>query len=228
MRVNEATSRRWMSWLAASLVLWLTACMRPSEEVAIVPQAAAPASVSTLEPPPVPLPPAPLLEPGVWTEPEADLPLPEGSAAGAARSFYRMHMQLHAAGLPVGEDFARYRPLLSKRLLALMAPAARERDRMIAEEPGLKPPYIEGDLFSSLDDGLTGFELGKRSVLGPDRERFEIESVYADSEVSLRRRNRALMVREDGRWKLDDVEYGRSDVVDGDFVAQASLSELLR
>ncbi|QWP78788.1 hypothetical protein J5226_10510 [Lysobacter sp. K5869] len=155
------------------------------------------------------------------------MPLAAGSAVEAARSLYDLHMRLHASGLPVGEDLARYRPLLSKRLLALMAPAARERDRTIAQTPDLKPPYIEGDMFTGLSEGATGYKLGKRNALGPDRESVDLEFVYDDgSGPPTRWRGRAQMVREDGSWKLDEVEYGDFDAgVQGDFVRAGSLSD---
>ncbi|MGO1071293.1 hypothetical protein [Lysobacter sp. CA199] len=225
---SAPSSRLRVAGWALLLLPCLSACMRPGEDSSIALQTVAPQAGSALKALPEPLPPKAPIEPGVRAEPEADVSLPDGSAADAAHAFYRLHLQLHASGLPVGEDLARYRPLLSRRLLALMEPAARERDRMIAQEPGLKPPYIEGDMFSGLADGVTGFELGKRSVLGPGRESFEIEFVCVDSDVTVRRNNRASMVREDGRWKLDDVEYGEIDPGDGDFVAQGRLSDSLK
>ncbi|WP_139178823.1 hypothetical protein PRJ39_07095 [Lysobacter enzymogenes] len=170
------------------------------------------------------LPPVP--EPGVRAEPEAVGSLPDGSATDAVRGFYDLHMQLHASGLPVGEDLARYRPYLSRHLLARMAPAARERDRMIAEQPGLKPPYLEGDMFTGLGEGATGYRVGARTALGPGRERVELEFVYDRSEPPVRWRGRALMLREDGRWKLDDVEYGDFDAgTTGEFVRSGRLAD---
>ncbi|MGO4777360.1 preprotein translocase subunit SecD, partial [Lysobacter sp. 2RAB21] len=75
------------------------------------------------------LPPTPPVEPGVRVEPVAE-PAPVGdSAADAAQAFYRMHLELKASGLPVGEDLARYRPMLSKRLLV-------SGDQLINAVPG--------------------------------------------------------------------------------------------
>ncbi|KRB06166.1 DUF3828 domain-containing protein [Lysobacter sp. Root690] len=193
---------------ASLLVLSSTACLSPTDDAAIAPQDIAPTQANERTPPPPPPPPAPAVEPGVRAEAVAE-PLPVGdSAADAAQAFYRMHLQLNASGLPVGEDLARYQPMLSRRLLALMAPAARERDRSIAQAPGAKPPYVDEDLFTSMYDGATTFKLGKRSVIAADRESFEIDFSYTEASGTSRWTDRVQMLREDGRWKLDDVEYG--------------------
>jgi hypothetical protein len=222
--VTAPLSPRRNAWTALMLAACLGACMHPDEDPSIAPQMAiAEAQLPAAALPPA-QPPTPPVEPGVRVEPVAE-PAPVGdSAADAAQAFYRMHLELKASGLPVGEDLARYRPMLSRRLLALMAPAARERDRMIAQEPGLKPPYIEGDLFTSAFEGASAFKLGKRSVLGPDRESFEIELSYTQAGAGSHWKDRVQMLREDGRWKLDDVEYGG----DWDFAAHGRLSDTLK
>ncbi|MEH6420609.1 hypothetical protein [Pseudomonas sp. CGJS7] len=208
-------------WVVA-LALGLSACMRPDQELATAPQIAATEAAAQTAPASLPTPPP--AEPGVRAEAVAEPPPAGDSAAEAARAFYRMHLQLRASGLPVGEDLARYRPMLSKRLLALMGPAARERDRMIAQEPDLKPPFIEGDLFTSLFEGASEFELGQRKALGPDRETMEIEFSYTEGGQTSRWKDRVTMLREDGRWKLDDVEYGGS----WDFATRGRLSDSLK
>ncbi|WP_141233523.1 hypothetical protein ABU614_01560 [Lysobacter firmicutimachus] len=148
------------------------------------------------------------------------------SAQAVAEAFYRVHVDIRSGGLPDGEAMQRYRPLLSKRLLGLIAGAARERDAAIAAHPDEKPPFVDGDLFSSLYEGPTGYRIGARTVSGPDRESFEIELSYREppsSEVS-RWTDRALLLREDGQWKLDDIEYGGQ----WDFASRGRLSEALR
>jgi hypothetical protein len=79
-------------------------------------------------------------------------------------------------------------------------------------------------MFTSTFEGASAFKLGKRGVLGPDRESFEIELSYTDASGTSRWKDRALMLREDGRWKLDDVEYGG----DWDFAARGRLSDTLK
>ncbi|QWF15913.1 DUF3828 domain-containing protein [Lysobacter capsici] len=202
--------------------------MRPTDDMAVAAQDAVSIQATERKPPIPPPPPAPVVEPGVRAEAIAEPPPVGDSAADAVQAFYRMHRELKASGLPVGEDLARYQPMLSSRLLALMAPAARERDRMIAEAPGMKPPYIEGDFFTSRDDGVTAFKLGKHIVRAADLESFEIEFSYAEPAGTSRWTDRVQMRREDGRWKLDDVEYG-DDRDDGrDFAVRGRLSDTLK
>lgn len=219
---------------ASALVLCSTACLSPNDEVSVAPQDIVPLQASERTPPVPPPPPAPAVEPGVRAEAVAEPPAVGDSAADAVQAFYRLHLELRASGLPVGEDLARYQPMLSRRLLALMAPAARERDRAIAQAPGMKPPYVDDDLFTSMYDGAKTFKLGKRSVVAADRESFEIEFTYTEPSGTSRWTDRVQMLREDGRWKLDDVEYGDDDGHDGErdsernFAVRGRLSDTLK
>jgi len=146
-------------------------------------------------------------------------------AAAVADAFYRVHIDVRSGGLPEGETMQRYRPLLSKRLLALIAGAARKRDAAIAAHPDEKPPFVDGDLFSTVYEGPTGYRIGQRTVSGPDRESFDVElSLKEPMTEESRWTDRALLLREDGQWKLDDIEYGGQF----DFGQRGRLSDLLR
>ncbi|QWF15914.1 hypothetical protein [Lysobacter capsici] len=150
---------------------------------------------------------------------------PAATAEAAADAFYRAHAEFGSSGLPEGETLRHYRPLLSRRLLALIAEATGYRDAFAAAHPGDKPPYGDGDLFTSLFEGPTGYRLGKRTVLAPDRESIEVELTYSEPRTpDTHWTDRALMLREDGQWKLDDIEYGGQ----WDFATRGRLSDALR
>lgn len=147
------------------------------------------------------------------------------AAETAADAFYRAHAAFGSPGLPEGETLRSYRPLLSKRLLALIADATRYRDTFAAAYPDDKPPYGDGDLFTSLFEGPTAHKIGKRTVLAPDRQSIEIELTYSEPRLpDTHWTDRALMLREDGQWKLDDIEYGGQ----WDFATRGRLSDALR
>lgn len=148
------------------------------------------------------------------------------SALAVADAFYRAHVEERASGVPEGRALQRYRPLLSKRLLGLIERAGARREAAIAAHPDEKPPFDDGDLFSSLFEGPTGYALGERRVLAPERERIAVALTYHDAQTAedARWTDHALMLREDGRWTLDDIEYGGS----WDFAARGRLSDALR
>lgn len=219
MRPRRGRARE---WLGAALVLALSLSAAGCRHAGEAGAPAAAASVPASQPASTPS-----IRSG--TRSAAQAPAPGGDAVDSVRALYDLHMRLQASGIPMGEELARYRPFLSRRLLARMDVAGRERDRVIAEEPELKPPYIEGDLFSGLTEGASGYTLGPHRALGPDRERVDLEFVYRDLTSVVRWRCRALMLREDGLWKLDELEYGSFDAgVTGEFVHSGSLTQSLQ
>ena len=135
-------------------------------------------------------------------------------AIEAASAFYRLHLRAYAdgssAGLPQGARLAAYEPLLTRALRARLQKALRLQDRFIAEHPGDKPPLIEDDVFSSAfqDENLVGFAPGAAEALAGGRARIDIVlTVVAAPDPARQRHDRALMRREDGAWKLDDIEF---------------------
>lgn len=189
---------RAVAWPIACLIL-LSACSKPAADATSTAGARAPATAATV---------------------------PADGASAVAAAFYRVHLQARTGGVPDGETLERYRPMLSRRLLDLIAGATRERDAAIAAHPDEKPPFVDGDVFSSLFEGPTGYAIGPRTVLAADRERIEIELTHQEPRTPgiTRWSDHALMVREDGQWKLDDIEYGGQ----WDFASRGRLSDSLR
>lgn len=136
------------------------------------------------------------------------------AAIEAASAFYRLHLRAYAdgssAGLPQGPRLAACAPLLTRALRARLRKALDQQNRFIAEHPGDKPPLIEDDVFSSAfqDERIVGFAPGDAEALAGGRARIDIAlTVVAEPDPARQRRDRALMRREDGVWKLDDIEF---------------------
>ena len=149
----------------------------------------------------------------------------QADAEQAVHSLYITHRALGAAGVPSGYHISRYRPWISVRLARDFAFRALERDAFIAAHPDAKPPHIEGDLFVGLDEGFTGYRLGARTPLADGRVVFEVQLSYRDGQGGVMQWvDRAIVVRESGRWVFDGVEYGG----DLDVAQRGSLDGLLR
>ncbi|MGO1002269.1 hypothetical protein [Lysobacter sp. CA196] len=167
-----------------------------------------------------------------------------GDAAAAAAAFYRAHLHRYgdedapttygfASGLPRGARLAAYRPLLTRALwqrLERAQRAQRAQTAFIAKYQGdMKPPLIEGDVFSSAaqDEMILSFALGRRSAMGADAERVQVVLTGSDlpegQGPGRQWRDEALMRREDGMWKLDDIEFDN----DGGSTPRERLSHLL-
>ncbi|RDS86208.1 DUF3828 domain-containing protein [Dyella psychrodurans] len=139
---------------------------------------------------------------------------PAGNAGPAATvdGFYRANAQLKVQGLPNDEQLRVLTPYLSARLLSAMRAAKAQQQICIQKHPGDKPPLIEGDLFSSLFEGPTGFQVGVARVSGM-RAQVPVHFRYdqAGTKDHPRWTDTVLLVREGKAkrlWRIDDLRYG--------------------
>lgn len=157
-------------------------------------------------------------------EPAASQASADIDARGVLEQFYAMHLRERTGGVPEETKMASYRPFLSKRLMGQLEQAAHERDQAITDHPDEKPPFVDGDLFSSLFEGATSFEVGVPVAQKDGRERVPVNFSHSEAGTPTERwTDVAVLVREDGGWKLDDLEYGG----DWDFASKGRLSNTL-
>ncbi len=123
----------------------------------------------------------------------------------AARQFYRLYLQLKMSGLPNEKDFQALAPLLTPELRRLIKAADKEQEEYAQKFPDNKPPWIEGDLFSSLYEGATSFKLGKAQVRG---EYAEVTAHLVNNEGKPPARWTDLLVLKRTRdgWLVDDIK----------------------
>jgi hypothetical protein len=151
-------------------------------------------------------------------------PKPADSPQSVAERFYDFYIgQKMKNGLPSIEQTRQLTPILSRGLQDAITKARREQDKFIIENPDEKPPWVEGDLFTSLFEGATSYEVRKVDETGD----------HADVLVALRfvdakgRRSewtdRLVLVRENTRWVVENIEYGGN----WDFANQGNLKDSL-
>lgn len=159
--------------------------------------------------------------------PVAHVPAVIGAASATearnqVQAFFAMHIKEGTRGVPDGEVLQRYRPYFSQHLNGLIEHALRVRDHAIATEPEEKPPFVDGDVFTSLFEGATGVDV---EPSGPDPARLALNFVHEQpGEPATRWSDYALLVQEDGAWKIDDIEYGGG----WEFSSHGRLSKSLR
>lgn len=98
--------------------------------------------------------------PGVRSLPS---PIPDSPAAEARRvvqSFLEACRGVPPLGIPGPRDLDRLRPYLSHGLQDDLDAAARWRDAEAQRAPDEKPPFVDGDLFTSNFEGFTTFRMG--------------------------------------------------------------------
>jgi len=170
------------------------------------------------------------------------IPLLEGSPLSdtpedAAKNFYSTVMAISEKGcLPKENELRRLAPLMSKRLTALFRDALAYREQFIKDHPPRrskegylmldKPPFSDGDCFSSNFEGATSFKIGKSNESG-NKFRIDLNLEYIDA-TNLQKpfawTDAIYVIQEDRRFVVDDMEF----LGDWPFGTRGLLSNILK
>jgi hypothetical protein len=129
------------------------------------------------------------------------------SASNVVRQFYAATIAGKVSGAPTAEQLTTLTPLLSDTLRSLLAAARRLSDAEAARSPDEKPPFVEGDLFSSLFEGPTSVEVSADSARG-DRRVASVRMTSNGANPPVTWVDRAVLVKQGDRYVIDDIEYG--------------------
>ncbi len=156
---------------------------------------------------------------------------PSPSAASAvspgevATGFYTTLARLHVSGAPTEAQRAELAPFVSHELLRLLAHADSVRTAARLAAPSEKPPFTDGDLFSSLFEGPTSFAASPAESIAVDTWRVPVALEHAPAGTPATRWTDTLIVRmEAGRPVVCDVRFGGT----WDFASKGSLLAGLR
>src|SRR5947208_9242041 len=92
------------------------------------------------------------------------LPARADDPVSAVNAFYAVYKAQHAGGIPDATVRLRYSSVLSPRLNKQLAAADAAQGRLTAKVKNAVPPMLEGDIFSSLFEGATGWKAGACQV----------------------------------------------------------------
>ena len=138
-----------------------------------------------------------------------------GDPAAAANAFYAIYGPLVGKGGGVPDTAARlrYAPVLSPRLNKQFADAAAAQRRLSAKVKNAVPPMLEGDIFSSLFEGATGWKVGACQITG-QTARCPVALSYSPPPPPGRPpvkpanwNDTVLLTNGPQGWKVDDVIY---------------------
>lgn len=140
---------------------------------------------------------------------------------------------LRPSGAPTDAQRMNLAPLLSSELTGLLQRADAARSAARASAPTEKPPFTDGDLFSSLFEGPTAYAVGK-AVSGADASGGRLGDLRVPvtlSHVTDAAAGRAvtwtdtvLLREENGRFVVADIAFGG----DWDFANKGSMRSALR
>lgn len=137
-----------------------------------------------------------------------------------AKVFYGELRRLGVTGLPNGSDWEVLKVRVSEELAAAVVRAQKEQAEFIKANPCEKPPWIEGDLFSSLFEGPQKFEIGEAKVEG-DKAEVPVGCVHSSGGDTAKWTDTLLLVKTGEGWRIDDVRYGGK----WDFALTGTLKE---
>ncbi len=148
------------------------------------------------------------------------------SPEGTAKAFYTVKLKSGIDGLPDAKQLEQVGPFFSTKLRKAIDRAIVEQKKFMQKNPDDKPPLIEGDLFSSLFEGPTSFEVGVATP-GDKVARVPVHFTYVDPSDKahpFKWSDTLVLVKENGKWLVDDAEYGGT----WDFASKGKLTDALR
>jgi hypothetical protein len=133
--------------------------------------------------------------------------------AAATNAFYAVYGPQvgKGGGIPDAAARQRYSAVLSPRLNKQLADAAAAQARLTARVKNAVPPMLEGDIFSSLFEGATGWKVGACQSDGVTA-RCPVALTHTAPPVAgapkpARWNDTVLLTNGPGGWKVDDVIY---------------------
>lgn len=131
----------------------------------------------------------------------------ETGAQNVAASFYSEVRRERIEGLPTAAQLKRLKPYLAPELVQAFKHASAEQEAFMRKNPDEKPPFIEGDLFSSLFEGVTTWKLDTAQIIGSKAEVPVQLSYSSDGQTS--RWNDTLVLRKNPEgWVVTDIRMG--------------------
>ncbi|MDB5739835.1 MAG: hypothetical protein JWP16_875 [Alphaproteobacteria bacterium] len=133
----------------------------------------------------------------------------------AANAFYAVYAAQHVqgGGIPDATGRLRYSAVLTPRLNRQVADAAAAQARLSAKVRNAVPPMLEGDIFSSLFEGATAWQVGACTVAG-QAARCPVALTHDVPPAAGRKPEKPahwndvlVLANTPAGWKVDDVSY---------------------
>ena len=126
---------------------------------------------------------------------------------GAAVEAFYVHLLTYpVTGAPNAGDLPRLAPYLSDSLLAGLTRIGQESDSALARHPEEKPPFADGDLFTSLFEGPNAFSVMATRDGPPTAVLVHFE--HREGNVSTEWVDTVYVARRDTTWAITDIAYG--------------------
>ena len=144
------------------------------------------------------------------------------SPTSVVAGFYKKDLALHLSGAPTPQQLQVIAPYLSQHLQALLERAWQQHQRDIARAPDEKPAFADGDLFSSLFEGPTSFEIARTDTLVHEYA-VTVRFTHQSGGEQTVWKDVVRLAHRQGRLVIVDIEYGGT----WEFAAKGTLVSAL-
>ncbi|BDC49654.1 hypothetical protein F183_A19700 [Bryobacterales bacterium F-183] len=129
------------------------------------------------------------------------LALDDPSPETTIRDFYKVYVN---SGLPNAAQLQKLSPYLSAPLQQALKQAAKQQAVCMKAHPDEKPPFIEGDLFTSNFEGLTSIT----NIRDAGNGAYDVYFQYIEKGHKFHWKDRLMLVKlPNGRWVIDDIQF---------------------
>lgn len=133
-------------------------------------------------------------------DPDERLSSPEGTVT----EFYSWRVRQPAMTVPSQQQLAQLRPYVSDELYALLVQTSEQAHR---SKPARNRSFVDGDLFSSVSDGPTSFVHGDIERTPQGEVVVPVRLTSAQQLPAVHWVDRVLVVRQEDRYVIADVQY---------------------
>lgn len=127
--------------------------------------------------------------------------------ATAVKEFYTELRERKVSGLPTGKDWLALKPRVTAELATAILGAQAEQSDFIKKNPDEKPPWIEGDMFSSIFEGPQTFAVGEAKTTG-DMAEVPVTCTHTEGGDTAKWTDTFVLRKRAAGWQIDDVRYG--------------------
>ena len=148
----------------------------------------------------------------------------EDEMGQVTKDFYTAYMAAPHDGIPDAVARAKLQPYITPGLEDLLSAGEDAEARYAKDTHNESPPIVEGDLFTSLFEGATAFNVGACKAEG-DAGRCAVFLTYDDKSGNPQHwTDTAILKRTKDGWRIDDIAYGGH----WDFGNKGRLSDTLK
>ncbi len=129
-----------------------------------------------------------------------------GSASEVTDNFYATLRDLDVRGLPDMDQLKELTPFLSSQIVTIIKRNQKVQTAFLKKHPDAKPPWIEGDLFSSLFEGPTSYGIGETSAKGITRE-VDVYLHHVSESDKVKWTDTVVLKKFGGKWLVTNIIF---------------------